>query len=129
MIQQSKLQTDVDCDGDKFLPMTNKNFARDCPYFWKRSLQLKADETRKGKEIKFNGCLVVTYINDVGASLVLMSWKMIVMNNCYQGRSQKGIEGVLDILKAEKKFCEGLPLYDERGRLNLGTSEVQNTSK
>ena len=66
MIQQSKLQTDVDCDGDKFLPMTNKNFARDCPYFLKRALQFKADETRKReKEIKFNWYAVVTYVNDV----------------------------------------------------------------
>ena len=107
--------------------MTNKNFARDRPYFWKRTLQLKADETKK--ERKENPIDVHRPLCYDVLVLYLVDLEECYDQSCYEGSGQEGIEVVSEVLKVEKKFCKGLPLFDERGRLNLGTSEVQNTNK
>ena len=48
--------------------------------------------------------------------------------SCYEGSGQEGIEVVSEVLKVEKKFCKGFPYMMKKGRLNLRTSEVQDTS-
>ena len=106
--------------------MTNKNFARDRPYFWKRTLQLKADETKK--ERKENPIDVHRPLCYDVLVLYIVDLEECYDQSCYEGSGQEGIEVVSEVLKVEKKFCKGFPYMMKKGRLNLRTSEVQDTS-